>query len=226
MWEQTLLVENRFFPAPSSLPYLTLSSTRWIKAACLFDFCISVLGCETDLMKWEIFQSVARYLSAGVFSFKNALIGCASPTQLCFDNEQRLHAEGSPAIQFADGYSLYSYHGVILPEKYGRLHGRDWEAQWLLTEQNAELRRVLIQGIGYRRITQELQAEELDKWQEYSLLKIENEIDVEPIYLLKMQCPSTERIHVLRIPPDVRSARQAIGWINWGVDPEEFSVQS
>jgi hypothetical protein len=60
-----------------------------------------------------------------------------------------------------------------------------------------------------------LQAIELDYWQEYTLLKIDSDVDVEPIYLLKMTCPSTGYIHALRVPPDVPSAREAIAWVNW-----------
>lgn len=88
------------------------------------------------------------------------------------------------------------------------------------------MKRVLIQGIGYARICQELQAAALDTWQEYTLLKIDNNVDVEPVYLLKMTGPSTGFIHALRVPPDVNSARKAIRWVNWGIDPEEFSVQT
>jgi hypothetical protein len=44
--------------------------------------------------------------------------------------------------------------------------------------------------------------------------------------MLKMACPSTGFIHALRVPPDVNSAREAIRWTNWGVDPEDFSVQT
>jgi len=71
-----------------------------------------------------------------------------------------------------------------------------------------------------------LQVEELDSWQEYTLLKIGNDVDVEPIHLLKMTCPSTGFIHVLRVPPDLTSAREAIAWVNGGIDPGEFSVQT
>lgn len=151
---------------------------------------------------------------------------CDRPRILSFDNEQRLHAEGTPAIQFADGFSVYAYHGVELPENYGLLHPNLWQAKWLLEEDKAELRRVLMHGIGYARICQELEAEELDTWQQYTLLKIESKVDIEPIYLLKMTCPSTGCIHALRVPPDVNSAREAIRWVNWGTDPEEFSVQT
>lgn len=41
-----------------------------------------------------------------------------------------------------------------------------------------------------------------------------------------MTCPSTSFIHALRVPPDINSAREAINWVNWGIDPEEFSVQT
>jgi len=30
----------------------------------------------------------------------------------------------------------------------------------------------------------------------------------------------------LRVPPNLASAREAIGWVNWDIDPEEFSVQT
>ena len=115
---------------------------------------------------------------------------------------------------------------MTLPEKYGISYPQEWRGEWLLKEDNAELRRVLIQGIGYERIIKELQAIELDSYQEYTLLTIDNDIDVEPIYLLKMTCPSTEFIHVLRVPPDVTSAREAICWVNWGIDPKDFAVQT
>ena len=129
-------------------------------------------------------------------------------------------------MEFADKFSVYCYHGVLLPTAIGQVPPQSWEASWLLTEKNAEVRRVLIQAIGYPRICQELQAIELDTWQEYTLLQIDNHVDIEPIYLLKMTCPSTGHIHALRVPPQVLTAKEAIGWINWGIDPGEFQVQT
>jgi hypothetical protein len=107
------------------------------------------------------------------------------------------------------------------------LHPHQWRASWLLEEPNAALRRVLLQGIGYGRICQELEAEEIDSYRDYRLLElaIEDELD-EPIYLLKMICPSTGFIYVVRVPPDVEDARSAVAWINWDVDPESFSVET
>ncbi|BAY81130.1 hypothetical protein NIES267_06050 [Calothrix parasitica NIES-267] len=86
----------------------------------------------------------------------------------------------------------------------------------------------MVQNIGFNRICKELGAIELDSWQEYTLLKIENytEINSEAMHLLKMTCPSTGHIHFLRVPPNINSARESIRWVNWGVDPEEFEIQT
>ena len=76
---------------------------------------------------------------------------CDRPRHLRFDSQNRLHAEGEPAIEFADGWNFYYYHRVRLPEKYGQIHPNQWQSQWLLSEDNAELKRVLIEAIGYLR---------------------------------------------------------------------------
>ncbi|MBE9117507.1 hypothetical protein IQ249_16530 [Lusitaniella coriacea LEGE 07157] len=189
------------------------------------DFSTSVLNFSIDEKKWQALQSLVRECG-WIFSFRRQLVICDRARKINLDDENRLHAEGEPAIQFADGFSIYAHHGVTLPEKYGQLHPEQWEAKWLLEERNAELRRVLIQGIGYARLCQDLDAIELDSWEEYTLLKIENDVDVEPIHLLKMTCPSTAYIHAARVPPNVQSAREAIRWVNWDTDPEAFSQQT
>jgi internalin A len=192
------------------------------------EFYVSEFDCLLEDKEQEVLRCLKLiFESCGwIFPYENVCVVCDRPRILSFDNQERLHAEGSPAVQFADGWSVYAYHGVRLPEEYGKVPPNQWQAQWLLEEKNAELRRALIQGIGYDRICQELQAIELDSWQEYTLLKIESDVDLEPIYLLKMTCPSTGYIHALRVPPDMKSAREAISWVNWGITPDEFSVQT
>ena len=57
--------------------------------------------------------------------------------QLSLDSEQRLHAEAEPAITWGNGYGLYCYHGVTLPEKYGKLPPREWQAQFRVGDSHA-----------------------------------------------------------------------------------------
>jgi internalin A len=201
--------------------------TTLFKEIYLTQLYISSLGVNLSQKAQEILRSQKLLFEhcGFIFPFEKICAVCDRPRHLRFDSQNRLHAEGEPAIEFADGWKIYFYHGVRLPEEYGQLHPNQWQSQWLLAEENAEVRRVLIQGIGYDRLCQELSAKQIDSWQEYALLQIDN-ADVEPICLLKMTCPSTGFIHALRVPPNLTSAREAIGWVNWDIDPEEFSVQT
>ncbi|MGL5058711.1 MAG: DUF6745 domain-containing protein [Microcoleus sp.] len=82
----------------------------------LNDFYISVLNGDRDPIKWRAFLLLVAHCG-WIYPFQNTCIVCDRPRILSFDSQHRLHAEGGPAIQFADGYSIYSYHGVTLPEQ-------------------------------------------------------------------------------------------------------------
>jgi hypothetical protein len=139
-------------------------------------------------------------------------------------SENRVHGDGVPAVEWPKGERYYFWRGVRVPETYGAVPSERWQSAWILKEKNAELRRVLIQGIGYGKIARDLNAKTLDTWKEYELLRIDD-VDVEPIVMVKMVCPSTSLTHAHRVPPDMVSAREAIKWCNWGIDKEEFLVE-
>ena len=197
------------------------------------DFYISILKLPYNQNTWNIRQNLAIYCG-WIFESEDTCIVCNRPTSLSFDEQNNLHADGKPAIEYADGFKVYSHHGIWIPEKYGSIPSSEWCSHWLLNEKNAELRRILIQSFGYDRICKELGAIELDSWNEYTLLKIENYTELksrrsknlpEPMHLLKMTCPSTGFIHFLRVPPDITSARESIRWVNWGLDPKNLKYK-
>ena len=131
---------------------------------------------------------------------------------------------------------VVEFLGYNLPRRYWSKFS-EWEPKWLLNEENAEIRRVLIQQIGYERICDELEAVEIDSWREYRLLRIDGVKTmyrgddyytdvIETLVFLKMTCPSTGHIHILRVPPEMTSAEAAITWVNHGIHPDEFTVQT
>ena len=127
------------------------------------------------------------------------------------------------------------FFDVFLPRKYWTKLS-EWKSEWLLDENNAEVRRALIAQIGYEKICHELNAVAVNTWREYTLLKIDGvervynksdkPIDLEAMVLLKMTCPSTGHIHILRVPPAMTSAEAAITWVNHGIHPDKFAVQT
>lgn len=92
----------------------------------------------------------------------------------------------------------------------------------VMEERNAEIRRVMIERYGYDRLLDRLQAEELDRdadrGGERRLLRVEVPGD-EPLVCVSVVCPSTGHRFVLRVPPTMRSCRQAIAWTAGFNDP-------
>jgi leucine-rich repeat protein SHOC2 len=141
-------------------------------------------------------------------------------------------------LQSLPNLKAVNFLDIEIPRRYW-IKFTDWKAEWLLDEDNAEIRRILIEQVGYEKICEELNAIDLDTWREYTLLKIDGveavydedkdndePIDREPMVLLKMTCPSTQHIHILRVPPEMESAEAAITWVNHGIHPDEFAVQT
>ncbi|MDX2232366.1 MAG: hypothetical protein NW220_22225 [Leptolyngbyaceae cyanobacterium bins.349] len=83
---------------------------EWANWACLFDFCISVLALHHDKKKWTVIQQLIQNCGF-LLQYENVCIACDRPSKLSFDAKNLLHADGEPALQFADGYGVYADHG-------------------------------------------------------------------------------------------------------------------
>jgi leucine-rich repeat protein SHOC2 len=156
-------------------------------------------------------------------------------------NLERLYLDNNPWEDLSSLQNLPKLRHVScfnirrLPRRYWSKLS-EWKPEWLLDEDNAEIRRVLIDRVGYERICDELGATTIDTWREYTLLKIDkfekvydgdsDPIDTEPMVLLKMTCPSTAHTHILRVPPEMVNAETAIMWVNHGIHPDRFIVQT
>ena len=95
----------------------------------------------------------------------------------------------------------------------------------VLNEPNTELRRVMIERMGYLKFAQEAGAKTLDKdtdpGGERKLLKIKMQ-EGEDIVGLTCSCPSTARHYFLRVPPNVSTCHQAAAWLAGFDDPEKY----
>lgn len=97
--------------------------------------------------------------------------------------------------------------------------------QEVLDEPNAELRRVLLERIGYDRFFEEADAEVLaqdeDAGGKRRLLRVPMAGD-EPLVCLAVQCPSTGRQYLIRVPPTMRSCHIAAAWIAGFDNPNDY----
>lgn len=117
------------------------------------------------------------------------------------------------------------WRGVPVTE---RIAFTPWEitAQETLSQKNAEIRRVMIERMGYLRFAQEAGAKVIDKDTDpggpRQLLRIDLKED-EPLVGLVCSCPSTARQYFLRVPPSTKSCHQAAAWIAGYDDPKQYN---
>ncbi|MBN1801656.1 MAG: hypothetical protein JW891_09140 [Candidatus Lokiarchaeota archaeon] len=95
----------------------------------------------------------------------------------------------------------------------------------ILKEENVELRRVMIEKMGYHTFIKEANAklihEDTDPGGPRMLYKIDLKED-EPLVCLSVNCPSTGRNYIIRVPPDMKSCHQAAAWIAGYDDPKKY----
>lgn len=139
------------------------------------------------------------------------------PLHIKMDEDNRLHCETGPAILYADGFAVYSWHGVRIP--------REWiedkaslTAKIALTWENVEQRRAACEILGWVNIIKELDAKVIDE-DEDPMIGTLLEADIPEIgreKFLRVLC-GTGREFALPVPPDMKTALQANAW-TFGID--------
>jgi hypothetical protein len=95
----------------------------------------------------------------------------------------------------------------------------------VLTEPNLEVRRVMIERVGYDRLFEESRPAVLDADRDPGGERILRRITLprdEPLTCLSVRCPSTGRPYTLRVPPEVLTCRQAAAWLAGFDDPDDY----
>lgn len=107
--ELQLQVTLKVSPVLSSVSSQFLRSLRMHSS----DFFIAVLDYSHQGKIWQAWKALAEECG-WLFPVKGVCFVCDRPRKILLDSENRLHAEGEPAIQFSDGFSVYARHGVSL----------------------------------------------------------------------------------------------------------------
>ncbi len=109
---------------------------------------------------------------------------------------------------------------VFAPEKLS------WES--ILTEPNAEIRRLMLERVGIDKILSQAQAKVIDSDKDAggvrSLLEItiNNNIVGQIVHYLRCLCPSTKREYLLPVPPNIRKCHSAAAWLAGFDNPSEY----
>lgn len=138
---------------------------------------------------------------------------------------QWIELAGSGITKLPAGHGFFlRWRGVPVNDRIA-FEPQSITGQDILNTENVELRRVLIERLGYetflRHVGGVVRHQDRDAGGERQLICVAFEDD-EPLMILKVTCPSTGHTHVLRVPPDMRSCHQAAAWIAGFDHPDDY----
>jgi hypothetical protein len=145
------------------------------------------------------------------------------PEVLKVDDQNRPHCQDGPSHRWRDGWSLYHWHGVQVPEEWIMKPGH-LTASMAITWENIEQRRAACEILGWAKILKELKAKiiDTDGDPEIGELVEVNLPDIGKEKFLRVLC-GTGREFALPVPPEMKTALEAQSW-TWDLKPDEFKV--
>lgn len=142
------------------------------------------------------------------------------PVAVSTDPRGRLHSETGPAIAWPDGDTIWAWHGVAVPNWV--VTDPDWiSVDAIQREGNVEVRRVMVERMGWERVVGEGGAQKVHQdatgilWQLHPPRTAswrERPAKVVEVVNSTPEPDGTRRHYFIRVPPELTTARQAVAW--------------
>ena len=138
---------------------------------------------------------------------------CDFPERILIDDRNLSHCEDGPSHRWRDGWSLYHLHGVVVP-RHVIERPETITLDEIKSEENAEVRRIMIERYGWPRYLAATGAKVLHVRR--------NDVDLTDEALMQdgdggrhliCACPSTARVYAMRVPREIESCEQAQKWL-------------
>lgn len=197
--------------------------------ASLFDFCKQI--------KVDFDEQQTRIINAWIgltwncnwwYPFEQYCVCVRKPSEIHLDDQRRLHNTKGPAIAYRDGWSVYSVGGVLVPD-------------WIITnpekitiaslekEQNAEVRRIMIDQMGVGKYLEDVGAETVDM----DMVKVGGIGDDRAIPRALMRDKagrkflvgtdaSTDRVYYMQVDPESKTCAEAHASIAGSIDDKSI----
>jgi hypothetical protein len=178
-----------------------------------YDYLNDVVKLEAHTEKLKGLWMIAQ--SANWFLPHENICWISERHNICKLKEGRIHADGGPAIQYPDGFSIWALNGVRVPQSIAETPAEKIDANIILKEQNAEVRREIVRKIGIERVCKKLNAKCIDKSNDgvYELLILDLGDGRKRPYL-KMLNPSIRCYHIEGVSPGITTIDGALIWRN------------
>ena len=116
-----------------------------------YDFFEKVLNIDYGEVKenWEWWKSSTNF--GLIFPLKNVCVISQKPTEFNLV-KNRLHADGKPALQYADGFKIWALNGVRVPQYLAETPASNLDIEFFKKEPNADVKAEFIRKYGIERM--------------------------------------------------------------------------
>jgi len=156
--------------------------------------------------------------------YENIVVASEKPIGIRWDDQRRLHAEDRAAVEYSDGYALYAWHGVRIPEKW--ITKKAVTPHEALTWENMEQRRAACEILGWATILDQLKGRTIDRNDNPEIGELIRVTipDIGEENFLRVRC-GTGRTFAIPVPPDMKSAAQANAWTYGFDNPDDYQLE-
>jgi hypothetical protein len=156
--------------------------------------------------------------------YEHAVVVCERPSVLHRDEAGRLDHGAGPALAFPDGFALHAWRGMPVPAEFLE-ELPSLTPERIRAEENAELRRVMLEYYGYDRYLAESKAKPVARDEAGVLWRIpmigDEDVVMVEVVNSTAEPDGTFRTYWLRVPPGTRSPREGVAW-TFGLTAEEY----
>ena len=172
------------------------------------------IACEGGLRLWSpLFEAYA----AGLWLYwilHQEVVAVARPALRTVD--ETLHCPDGPAVAWPGGAQYYFWRGMEVPKRL-IMEPEELRARAIVGEPNRELQRVMLERFGYDRFILELAAVPVQADGFGTLYRIHMGRYRQSLALVHVtnstpEPDGTRKRYFLRVPPNVRTAREAVAW--------------
>ncbi|MER6102717.1 DUF6745 domain-containing protein [Streptomyces sp. NPDC001832] len=147
--------------------------------------------------------------------YERVVVISERPEVLHRDEAGRLDRGDGPALAYRDGFALHAWRGMPVPAEFLE-ELNSLTPKRIREEENAELRRVMLEFYGYDRYLTESGAEPVHRDETGVLWRIAMDGD-EDVVMVEVvnstpEPDGTHRVYWLRVPPSTRTAKDGVAW--------------
>ena len=187
----------------------------WSPWDCYLTAARDILGLE--LPEHKKYAAWERAAKCGGFRWMHEKFCIVSdfPERLCVDAQNRPHSSDGPSHRWRDGWELYYWHGVRVTQQIV-MEPQTLTIEQVRAEENAEVRRVMIERMGHERYLRECGATlaHEDRYGKLWRAPRPDDTDIVMVEVINStpEPDGSRNRYMLRVPPTTQTAHEGVAW--------------